>query len=69
MFILEDVSPRGARFIGDTPLDPGTHVSFDVPGATVRGNGTVKHVQSLQTNLAVLFSMGVELEPQMRTTS
>jgi cellulose synthase (UDP-forming) len=69
MFILEDVSARGARLIGDTALDPGTHVSFDVPGATVKGAGTVRHVQSLQTNLAVLFSMGVEFEQQMRITS
>jgi cellulose synthase (UDP-forming) len=59
-FILEDYSSAGARLIGDAPIAPGTTVSFDVPGASVKGTGTVRHVQSLQTDLAVLFSMGVE---------
>jgi hypothetical protein len=59
-FILEDYSSAGARLIGDAPIPPGTTISFDVPGASVKGTGTVRHVQSLQTDLAVLFSMGVE---------
>ncbi|MEO5568361.1 MAG: glycosyltransferase, partial [Gemmatimonadaceae bacterium] len=60
LFILEDYSDTGARLIGDSLIPPGTRVTFDVPGAAVTGTGTVKHVQSLQTNLAVLFSIGVE---------
>jgi hypothetical protein len=59
-FILEDYSATGARLIGDAPIAPGTTVTFDVPGATVTGTGTVRHVQSLQTDMAILFSMGVE---------
>jgi cellulose synthase (UDP-forming) len=59
-FILEDYSDTGARLIGDSPIAPGTTVTFDVPGATVKGTGTVRHVQSLQTDMAVLFSIGVE---------
>jgi hypothetical protein len=31
-----------------------------VPGGSLKGIGTVRHVQSLQTDLAVLFSIGVE---------
>jgi hypothetical protein len=46
--------------ISDAPIAPGTTISFDVPGASVTGTGTVRHVQSLQTDLAVLFSIGVE---------
>jgi cellulose synthase (UDP-forming) len=60
MFILEDYSSSGARLIGDSLIPPGTLVSFDVPGGTVSGTGTVRHVQSLQTDMAVLFSIGVE---------
>jgi hypothetical protein len=60
MFILEDVSDSGARLIGDSLIPPGTSVSFTVPGTVVKGAGTVRHVQTLQTPLAVLFSLGVE---------
>ena len=66
-FILEDYSDAGARLIGDALLAPGTLVSFDVPGSTVKGTGTVRHVQSLQTDLAVLFSMGVEFPNARRS--
>jgi cellulose synthase (UDP-forming) len=59
-FILEDYSAAGARLIGDAPIAPGTTLSFEVPGGSLKGSGTVRHVQSLQTDLAVLFSIGVE---------
>jgi len=35
-----------------------------VPGAAIAGAGTVRHVQSLRTPVAILFSMGIEFEPQ-----
>jgi hypothetical protein len=66
-FILEDYSPRGARLIADAPITPGSTVSFEVPGSTERRTGTVRHVQSLQTNLAILFSIGVEFEGAKRS--
>jgi len=59
--ILEDMSDSGARFIGTAPIEPGTTIAFDVPGAQVSGAGVVRHVQALQTSVSVLFSMGVEL--------
>jgi cellulose synthase (UDP-forming) len=65
-FILEDFSEAGARLIGDAPIALGTTISFDVPGASVTGTGTVRHVQSLQTDLAVLFSIGVEFPAATR---
>src|SRR5206468_10694356 len=62
MFILEDVSNTGARIVGDAPIAPGTPLGFDVPGTSMKGAGIVRHVQSLRTSLAVLFSMGVEFQ-------
>jgi cellulose synthase (UDP-forming) len=62
MLILEEMSDGGARLVGDAPIDPGTRITFDVPGAKISGGGTVRHVQALQTSIAVLFSMGVEFD-------
>ena len=60
--ILEEMSDGGARLVGDAPIEPGIRVTFDVPGAKISGAGTVRHVQALQTPIAVLFSMGVEFD-------
>ena len=60
ILILEEFSDGGARLIGDAPIEPGTAITFDVPGAKISGAGTVRHVQALRTSVAVLFSMGVE---------
>jgi cellulose synthase (UDP-forming) len=59
-FVLEEIGHGGARLIGDAPIPPGTDVSFTVPGSTLSGTGVVRHVQTLQTPVAVMFSMGVE---------
>ena len=64
--IVEDFSDAGARLISDAPIAPGTTISFEVPGGSVKGTGTVRHVQSLQTDLAVLFSIGVEFPSAKR---
>jgi cellulose synthase (UDP-forming) len=61
-FILEELSDGGARLVGAAPVAPGTPVRFVVPGTAVAGDGTVRHVQTLQTRLSILFSMGIELE-------
>lgn len=62
MMILEEMSDNGARVIGTEPINPGTPVSFEVPGANVRGDGVVRHVQMLPTLTNSLFSMGIELD-------
>ncbi len=62
MMILEEMSEGGARVIGPEPITPGTPVSFEVPGADVRGTGIVRHVQMLPTLTNSLFSMGIELD-------
>ncbi len=60
--VLEDIGDGGARLIGETPIEPGTAISFTVPGSHLSGSGVVRHVQSLQTAVTVRFSMGVEFE-------
>lgn len=62
LLILEEMSDGGARLVGDAPIAPGTRITFDVPGARISGGGVVRHVQALQTSIAVLFSMGVEFD-------
>jgi hypothetical protein len=61
VLVLEELDRDGARFIGDVPIAPGTEVHFEVPGSTLSGIGVVRHVQTLETSVAVLFSIGVEL--------
>lgn len=67
LLILEEIGDGGARLVGPAPIAPGTHVTFDVPGAAVAGVGVVRHVQTLQTPLSMLFSMGVQFNSQPTT--
>ena len=62
LMILEDMSDSGARLVGAAPIAPGTSITFNVPGAKFSGAGTVRHVQALQSSVAVLFSMGIEFD-------
>jgi cellulose synthase (UDP-forming) len=62
MLVLEEMSDGGARIVGDAPIEPGTRITFDVPGAKISGAGVVRHVQALQTAIAMLYSMGVEFD-------
>ncbi len=57
--VLEDIGKGGARLIGESPIPPGTAISFTVPGSKLAGSGVVRHLQVLQTDVSVLFSMGV----------
>jgi cellulose synthase (UDP-forming) len=58
--VLEEIGTGGARLIGESLIPPGTPISFTVPGSSLSGSGIVRHVQSLQTSVSVLFSMGVQ---------
>lgn len=60
MFILEEMSSRGARLIGDLPISPGTQIALEVPGG-VASAGVVRYARALETPMAILYSMGVEL--------
>jgi cellulose synthase (UDP-forming) len=61
-YVLEDLSEHGARILGDVLIEPGSALTFDVPGAGLSGAGVVRHVQTLHTPVADLFSMGIELD-------
>jgi cellulose synthase (UDP-forming) len=67
-FVLQEIGPRGARLIGDAPIEPGTPISFCVLGSSIMGRGIVRHVQMHQTTMAALFSIGVELHGADRGT-
>jgi cellulose synthase/poly-beta-1,6-N-acetylglucosamine synthase-like glycosyltransferase len=64
MVILEDMSAKGARVVGDAPIPPGSAIAVDVTGAPITLAGIVRHVRVLETPIQVLFSMGIELSVQ-----
>ncbi len=64
MLILEEMSAKGARVLGDAPIAPGTAITVMVSGARISLAGIVRHVRTLETPVQVLFSMGVELSAQ-----
>jgi cellulose synthase (UDP-forming) len=61
LVILEEISGRGARLLGNFAFEPGTRLRFDVPGTDISGEGVVRHVSALETHMAIQFSMGLEL--------
>jgi cellulose synthase (UDP-forming) len=62
LFMLEELSPTGARIVGDQPIPPGTEVEYVVPGTSLTGRGIVRFSRALETALAIQFSIGIELE-------
>jgi cellulose synthase (UDP-forming) len=61
LVILEEISGKGARLLGNFAFEPGTLLRFEVPGTDIRGEGVVRHVSALETHMATQFSMGLEL--------
>ena len=61
ILILEEISARGARLIGNTPVEPGTRIHFEVAGSDIAGHGIVRYVNAIETFVAVQYEMGVEL--------
>ena len=59
--ILEETSRGGARLLLDQPIEPGRHITFEVPGTTLSGSGVVRFVNALETPLATRFAIGVQL--------
>ena len=64
MVILEEMSTKGARIVGDAPVPPGSSIMVEVTGAPITLAGIVRHVRALETPIQVLFSMGIELSVQ-----
>ena len=61
-FLLEEMSDRGVRIVGDQPIAPGTEVTFEVPGTTIAGQGVVRFSRALETSMAIQFTIGIELQ-------
>ena len=61
LMIVEEISARGAKLVGPTPIEPGGRVRFEVPGAGMAETGVVRYVNAVQTWMATQFVMGVEL--------
>ncbi|HUF49876.1 MAG TPA: glycosyltransferase [Longimicrobiales bacterium] len=61
LLILEEISARGAKVVGQAPIVPGTQIRFDVPGTGISEVGVVRYVNAVETWMAVQFEMGIEL--------
>jgi len=57
--LLEDVSPHGARLLMETPVAPGRKISFEVPGTSFSGQGTVIFNRTLESPMRVRFVVGI----------
>jgi hypothetical protein len=62
--LLEDVSPRGARLLMETPVAPGRKISFEVPGTSFSGQGTVIFNRTLESPMRVRFMVGIIRDPR-----
>jgi cellulose synthase (UDP-forming) len=60
--LLADVSPRGGRVLLEHPVEEGTMLTLQVPGATQRVSGRVVFVHALQTALGMRFVAGFATE-------
>jgi cellulose synthase (UDP-forming) len=62
--LLEDVSQRGARLLMETPVAPGRRISFEVPGTSLAGRGTVIFSRMLESPMRVRFVVGIVRDPR-----
>jgi cellulose synthase (UDP-forming) len=60
--LLEDLSPRGARLLMETPVAPNSVIYFEVPGTSFSGNGRVMFNRILESPMKTRFVVGVERE-------
>jgi cellulose synthase (UDP-forming) len=59
--LLEEVSTTGARLLLDDPVPPGSAIRFDVPGSTLKGEGTVVFSHAHESAECLRFSIGLSL--------
>jgi hypothetical protein len=59
--LLEEVSPTGARLLLDDPIPPGSAIRFEVPGSTLKGEGTVVFSHAHESPECLRFSVGLSL--------
>jgi cellulose synthase (UDP-forming) len=57
--MLEEMSGSGARLILENPIEPGSRVTYDVPGTGITGTGTVVFNRLFESPATVRFAVGV----------
>lgn len=60
--LLEDMSPRGARLLMETPVAPNSIIHFEVPGTTFSGKGRVMFNRILESPMKTRFVVGIGRE-------
>ncbi|HJQ18789.1 MAG TPA: glycosyltransferase [Gemmatimonadaceae bacterium] len=58
--LLEEMSDGGARLILEQPVEPESKVSWEVPGTSLSGKGTVVFNRAFESMANVRFAVGVE---------
>jgi cellulose synthase (UDP-forming) len=70
MGMLEELSDAGARLVLESPVEPGTRITYDVPGTGINGKGTVVFNRAFESPTNVRFAVGVQrdrdVEPDRR---
>ncbi|MEX2153246.1 MAG: glycosyltransferase [Gemmatimonadaceae bacterium] len=66
--MLEEVSDAGARLILESPIAPGSKVTYDVPGTDVAGRGTVVFNRTFESPTDVRFAVGVKCDRDVKST-
>jgi cellulose synthase/poly-beta-1,6-N-acetylglucosamine synthase-like glycosyltransferase len=57
--LLEDLSPRGARLLMETPVAPNSVIYFEVPGTNFSGKGRVVFNRILESPMKTRFVVGI----------
>ncbi len=57
--MIEEMSGSGARLILERPIEPGSRVSYDVPGTGIAGTGIVVFNRVFESQAQVQFAVGV----------
>ena len=61
--MLEEMSGSGVRLILESPIEPGSRVTYDVPGTSLTGTGTVVFNRLFESPATVQFAVGVCGDP------
>jgi hypothetical protein len=60
--MIEEMSDAGARLVLGAPVEPGTRVSYSVPGTDIAGSGTVVFNRAFESLTNLRFAVGVRRE-------
>lgn len=63
--MLEEMSDAGVRLVLEHPVQPGTRITYDVPGTSIRGEGTVVFNRAFESPASVRFAVGVRRDREV----